>query len=587
MRWIRWNYVLPRLSLVVIAVLTVELSAGMVARRLLVALGERTVGAQIDVASARASVLWGRVALEGIQVANPRRPLENLVAADCIELDLETGPLLHRRAIASSGVVRGLRFGTARRTSGALSISDESADDVPLAWLGDQAADAARQWFESLGEKFQHDLVEQLESVRLAEELGEKWPKKYAELEVRAKQLKSEASELQENVKTAQANPLRNVALLEQLPKQIAQLDESLEKLSAEIKGLPGAVATDRERLLAAREHDEQLIRDTLHVDAIDSAALSAYFVREQVAGPLGEVIDWIRWMRQAVGDKLDPPQPIRRRGTDVQFAGCQRQPDLLVRRLQLQGTARIGGQPIEMAGTLTDLTSHPAIHGRPVELRLTATGSLPLHLEATIDRTGPVPHDAVRLDCRGLLLPTLQLGRADKLGMSLAPSTGVVTASLMLDGDQLTGECQLVQNDVRITPIVGPELARWQLDAALEKSLDDLQSLETRVTLGGSLDRPELELSSNLGPAVSDAVGTALQQAAQAQSQQLATASREVVQKQLTQLDQLIQQRSAALLKEIEAPNSELAELAKTLSPGRISLEGFSGRLPKNSLFR
>ena len=245
------------------------------------------------------------------------------------------------------------------------------------------------------------------------------------------------------------------------------------------------------------------------------------------MAGPLGDVVRWIRWARETMPSG-EAPEPVRHRGIDILFAGSQPLPDLLIRSLDLQGTAQISGQPVELTGTLTDVTSHPAIHGQPTRLELTTTGSLPIKLQATLDRTGEVPRDEVLVDCRGLLLPKMQLGSKGKLGISLAPSTGFLNISLLLEGEKLTGNVQLVQKQVQITPTVSEELAGWHLENALYDSLGRLSSIATRVSITGTLDKPEYEIWSNLGPAVSQAMQTALQRALRSKADQLLAESKQ-----------------------------------------------------------
>jgi uncharacterized protein (TIGR03545 family) len=588
MRWIRWSYVLPRVLLLVVVVLAVEMGAGTAAKYALVVSGQRAVGAKVEVAAARASVLRGKVALEGIQITNPRRPLENLVAADRLELDFETDAALRRKAIASRGVLRGLRFGTPRTTSGALpdAPAAEPADTASLDWLGNQAVDTAAQWMESLGASFQADLVDQFESVRLAEEIADRWPRKYADLETRAKTLKTKAAKLSDDVRQAQKNPLRHVDTLESLPREIKALDTALAELHAEVAALPDDVAADRRRILAARQHDETLVSEKLHVDTINSAALTAYFLRDQLSQPLADLVAWIRWSRDVASENLKQPEAVRRRGTDIEFAGCRKMPDLLVRQLELAGTARIGGQPVELSGTLYDVTTDPAVHGKPMRIELATTGSLPLTLAATIDRTGDVPRDTFQLNCHSVLLPAQKLGDADKLAVVVSPSTGSLAISLTIDGEQLAGHVALVQDHVKITSSAGAELARWQLDTALQQSLGRLNSLSTEVDLSGTLDAPQWELSSNLGPAVTDAVNLALEHAVRAKSQELVAQSQQIVDKQLASLDRLVKEKSAPLLAEIKGPTDELAQLADKATGG-LSLDKLGRQLPINSLFR
>ena len=89
-------------------------------RWLLVSGGQRAVGAKVDIGTASASLVGTYVTLGDIQITNPRRPRTNLVAADRVELDFDSGALLHKRAVANRGIIRGLRFGTPRAMSGEL-----------------------------------------------------------------------------------------------------------------------------------------------------------------------------------------------------------------------------------------------------------------------------------------------------------------------------------------------------------------------------------------------------------------------------------------------------------------------------------
>lgn len=591
MRWIRWKYILPRLVIVAFVLLVAELATGPAVRHFLIASGEKVVGARVDIASAKGSVLGSRLTLNGIAIANPNAPMENLVQADRLEIDFETSALLRKKVIANRGSLRGLQFETARDSSGELLQTERPETDADRFGfdfgLGGQAVDMAEQWFENLGEQFSSDLTSQFESVRLSQQLAERWPTRYDNLQERANALTAQVRDLQAKVKTAQANPLRHIDFLKNLPNELKSLNESLLELHAEIGELPNELEADREAIFAARQHDQQLLREKLHVDTIDSAALTAYFLRERLAGPIGDVVRWIRWARETMPAGA-PPEPVRHRGIDILFAGSQPLPDVLIRSLDLQGTARISGQPVELTGTLTNITSHPAIHGKPTRLELATTGSLPIKLQATLDRTGEVPRDEVLVDCRGLLLPKMQLGSKGKLGISLAPSTGFLNISVLLEGEKLTGNVQLVQKNVQITPTVSEELAGWHLENALYESLGRLSSIATRVSITGTLDEPEYEIWSNLGPAVSQAMQTALQRALRSKADQLLAESNKRVESQLAAVNQMITQRTASLLPQIDAPQNELQQLAKNMLGGSgLSLEQLGRRLPANSLFR
>src|SRR4029079_13084500 len=101
----------------------------------------------------------------------------------------------------------------------------------------------------------------------------------------------------------------------------------------------------------------------------------------------------------------------LRRRARDFRFAVGRPEREILIRSLLLDGTARIAGQPIELRGILMNVSSAPRLHNEPMRLHLVGNGSLPLELQATIDRTGAAPRDELLVDCQGALLHEMALG--------------------------------------------------------------------------------------------------------------------------------------------------------------------------------
>ena len=343
----------------------------------------------------------------------------------------------------------------------------------------------------------------------------------------------------------------------------------------------------DRRAIVAARQHDEQFIRDQLHFDTIESNVLTAYLLQEQLSGPVADLMGWVQWVRRIVPATSEPTEPKRKRGQDIYFAGSERQPDLLIRALDLRGSSRFGGQTFDLAGTLTDFSNKPALSGKPMQLRLTTTGSLQVQVQATIDRTGPVAKDQFLVDCGGIVLPKFRLGHSDKLRLSISPSTATLNISVTLEGDKLSGDVQLVQKQVQITPSVGEELARFQVADALDESLRDIHSVATRVSLSGTLEQPQFELWSNLGPAVAEAMNRSIQKATATYAHQSLAASQQQVDEKLAELDRQIAEQQTALKPQLAASTAALKQLVGD-KMGRVSMEQVGQQLPaSSSLFK
>ena len=414
------------------------------------------------------------------------------------------------------------------------------------------------------------------------------WPEYAVHFDGRIGELKLRAQTLEESWQAAQVNPLRNVAFLKSLPDKVAELRAEFSRAHADLERLASSFESKRRAIISERRQDEDHLRAGVKLEPIDADVLSSYFLRENVSAQVGEVISLLRWTREMVPAE---PTPVQRRGRgeNVVFAGCRATPSLLVRSLQLQGTARLGGQTVALGGTLTDVSDAPALHASPIRLRAKATGSLPLELQATIDRTGPVARDELLVDCRGVVMPALNLGQtAGDFRLNVAPSVASLSISVMVEGEKLSGDIQLVQRQVKIAPVFTGQLSDVPLAAALQSTLAELDSLAVQVTLGGTLSEPTCSLWSTLGPAVAEATKRAMRRAGDEHAQVLVARARRQVDDRLANLEQQMQAKRSELAAQTTAATGELVRVATQQTPAaRLSHERFGTRLPAGSLFR
>jgi uncharacterized protein (TIGR03545 family) len=413
------------------------------------------------------------------------------------------------------------------------------------------------------------------------------WPDHAQEFDQRVAELKLRAATLQKAVETAERNPLRHVEFLNKLPDAVGELRAEFARSYADLDQLNSTFEANRRAIIHARRQDEEQLKRRLRLDPIDANLLSAYLLREQVAAQLADVVSVLRWAREVV--PAEQPVQARGRGENVRFVGMRLAPSLVVRSLQLQGTARLGGQTVELRGTLSDLTNAPASYPDPIRLRLEATGSLPLELQATLDRTGPVARDELLVDCRGLVIPPQSLGKLeDGFQLSLAPSVASLSISVLVEGEKLSGDIQLVQRQVKITPLLTGQLSDVPLLAALEGTLADLNALAMRVSLGGTLQEPTCTMWSNLGTAVAEAVDRATRRAGDDHAQRLISRARRQIDERLAGLEQQVQAQRNELTAETTAATGELERVAAQQLPApRLTHERLGHRLPEGSLFR
>ncbi len=582
MRFLRFSYIVPRLLLFVVVFLATEVGSGHLLQWGLVAGGEAAVGARVDIGRVQSSLLESRMLVRDIAVANPHDPMRNLFEADRFEVDLNSAALLRKKLVAEYGVVSGLQFGTERDTSGALPARTHTGDDAsaPL-WVAPVANQYADAWLSGLESRLTDDLHQQFQSVRLAVELGQRWPRKYRQLEEQARYIQSAAKSLEQEVQTAKRNPLRHTEFLTQVPQRVAALRKQVEDLQSELVQLPDQLAADRAAIDAARKHDEEIFREHLELGSIDAKALSAYLLGEHITEPVRDAVGWVRWARKFVPSRgkvaTDPPA----RGEDIVFANCEQHPSLLVKGVRLDGTARIGGQAVDLVGVVRDWTNQPELHIKPTTLELTTKGGLPLQLLATFDRTTNTPRDAVSCSTGDLLVPELSLGKQGKLQMALAPSRADVTLDLKIVEDQITGSVEIAQRGIVLTPTVaGGSLGR-RLQQALAASFANIDQAKTTVVVSGTLNRPDFGIDSTLGTAIATAVNGAATDLILAERKRLLAESQQQVDAQVAKLNQEFAVFEQKLNAELKAPGDILTGLLPRGSDTEI------GQSPFGQLFK
>jgi uncharacterized protein (TIGR03545 family) len=583
-RWLNWQFVVPRLLALAVAILTAQYVLGVVARSVAIHAVKAAVGARVAVGHARVSVVDRQVMLDDLRIVNGRRPTECVLEADRCELKFAAGPALHKRAVIESGRVTGLRFngftGAAGDSKSALNATTANE------WFKSDVDLAARKWLDRLNGQFTLDAVKHFDSVVRTETFCADWSKQSAGLESRLTELDGRAAELQQAIEAAESNPLRNDKVLEDLRKKVTSLQKEFADFRAEVDKLPDELDTQRRAIVAARRHDDEIVAKRLQLDPVEANSLSAYLLREETARQLDQLVGWLRWNREMA--PADPKAAVSTsRGEDILFAGCRPKPGILIRSLQLDGAIRIAGQPVELRGTLMNLSSAPRLHKEPIRLHIVGNGSLPVELQATIDRTGATARDELLVDCQGVLLHQMVLGRADQLGMTLAPSVGSLSVSVGLVGEKLSGNIQMVQQKVQITPALNGA-GGATLSAAMSDTLGQVNSIATRLSLGGTLREPTCTLWSNLGAAVAEAMQRAVRRTGDQHAKAMLVEAGRRVDERLAEVDRQMAERQAQFASKSTVITARLQKIAAGESPVyRISSEKGGRRLPNNSLFR
>jgi uncharacterized protein (TIGR03545 family) len=623
-RWriFRWKGIGPLLLFLVLLGILYWLFTDTLVRRSVEKTGTAFVGARVELDEADVRLTEGVVMLRGLRVTNPRKPMTNLFQADQIVVNVRMAPLLEKKVIIDTVAVRGLAFGTARETSGAIERAEGPAGEVgaavdrwveslplpALSWEGlGQAVDVGAVSAESLA-----TLREARALVGGADSARRLWLDRIQGLDPRPQIDSAEAlaGRLEgqsvrslglAGARDAAESARRTIAALAQLDNQLAALQAGVDSGVRRARGGLTALAD-------ARQQDYAYALGLLKLPSLDAPSLGPALFGRFAAQQVAPVLYWLglaeRYMPPGVEARLrQGPDRVRAAGTNVLFPKHEHLPAFLLQvaeaSLAIGGTGAAAG---EYAARLTDLTSAPALVGRPTVLQAGRTagqrGPETVRLGAILNRVGEVARDSVGAFVSGVGLPTVALAplgaelglgrgttelvlqrRGDSLDARLGwHSTGVAWRRLGADSAAAPDSLRPSAIPERITAAgVGQSVRRSATDIAW-RTLSGLTDVRIDARLTGSLRSPRLAVGSNVAGALADGLRNELGAEVRRAEGEVRARVDALVQERVTEAQQAVAGFEAQARERIAAERARLEQARRDLEARIRALTGIPG---------
>ena len=536
MKLFRWKAIVPLVLVLALLVLGWTLYADRLVRKLVEFVGTEVVGATVELASARLELFQAKVTLRGLQVTNPDAPMSNLVQMGEIVAQLDLLALLEKKVVVDTVALRGVRFGTARRTSGALREPSAAtglvtnrlldwAHSVPvpsldLSGLG-RVADFAGVSADSLTSiREARALVARADTMRGA-----------FERDLRASDPRptlDSARLLAARLRGANAGQLGvqgTGEALASVQRVLGQVRASRDRVTA----LQQQAATDFTQLQdgaaaleRARQADFDYALRLIRVPSLTTPDVSMALFGEMAVARLKPVLYWLsvaeHYAPAGVKPRPDPAPPrTRMAGVNVRFPKEHTWPSFLLRHADASVT--LGGENAAAGSYLawvSGVTTEPAVYGAPLRFAMERTaaalGPRQLQVAGLLDRSRSEPHDSVDALVSGVSFPSADIKAA---GARLEFPDGTVRLALDRRGEGMAGTLSLSSAAVRwvrtspdsATVAAAPLGSKPWVEALVWRTVSSVRDVEIEVRFSGRPDAPQLEVSSNVGSAVSDAL--------------------------------------------------------------------------------
>jgi len=533
-RLVRWKAVIPASAVLATAVVLWWAFLDTAIERAIEAAGSEIVGARVDVGAAHLSLRRGSLRIVRLEVTDPDRPMSNLVEVAEIAAQVRLLPLLEKKLIVDTAAIRGVRFGTPRRSSGALAHPSPTSRRL-RSLIADWAGRVRVPTLSLEGFSTVLDLsrlsADSLRTVQLAGALASRgdsmaagWREDLLRLDPRGTLDSAQALIRrleQANLQALGLGEARDLLVAARnTAGRLREKADSLNRLAGRVQSGLGLLRQTAESLPAAREADYRYARGLVHLPSLDTPDLSPALFGDLALERVKPLLYWLAVAEAYLPPGLDPrrapgPKRLRAAGTTVHFPKARTYPDFLL----LHGGAEVelgggGAAAGRYTATLTGLTSDPPLYGRPTRLVATRTGTgagpAAAGLQVVLDHVRPPALDSVRAVLEGVRLPTVKLPMA---GAHLHLGQGAFRLDLVRQGDRLEGSLAWRAGGVEWTRAdsagessgnaarasARPGSATWAREL-LWRALSRLDTVDLEVRLAGPTTAPAIGVRSNLG---------------------------------------------------------------------------------------
>jgi len=571
MRLFRWRAIGPLCLLLCLLVAIWWLLLDRMVARSVEMVGANLVGARVDVGSADVDLGAGRVAVLGLQAANPDSPMRNLVEAEEIVADIRVGALLRKKVVVEQVSVRGVRFGTERSESG--ELENPSPESGMLVRRINAWADQIRipeLSLENLGEAVNVDAISvdslrtpalALATVASADSSRGVWEERLGQLN--PEPIIDSAGSIISRLNNA--NPLSlGITGARDLVSSARSTLTAVRSVESNLQALDSVARSEldglQQQLTTSREADYRYAMGLLQLPSLNSPDLSPNLFGGLAVVRMERLLFWLGQAERFLPPGLNPRRfaasdRTRMAGTTVKFPDPYGDPDFLIESadadLEIGGAGGAAGQ---YAARLIGLTNQPAVYGEPMRFFVERTGGAigpsDVSVSAFMDHVGETVRDSLAARVAGVQLPNIELN-----GLGAALNMGEGTSDLILSraGDSLTGRWRWSSSDIEWTRLAseggGSGEPEGRVQDFLWRAVSGVDDVDIEVRFSGSVRGPSLAIGSNIGRAVAQSLRRELGREVDRAEQQVRA-----------EVDRLVSQQFNAASSRVDAVQSDIA---------------------------
>lgn len=593
---IRFEAIVPLVIVIGLIVLYTALFFDMHLRRGLEYGATLASGAEVNIGRLNTSVWNASVVIGDIAMTNPEQPTRNRLQIGAINFRMSWDALLRGKVVIDEASIVEVQIDTARKSAGRVLPVKESKEgegygDKVLAQmkeefsgnvLGDLAAIAAgadpKQQLAAMG----GDLKSSAQIAAMQKSLEEKdqqWQTRMASLPKG-----EEFSGLQQRLTNVKLDNFQDVTQIQASLKELESIRSDFDAKSKSVRDASSALTADLGAFKGSFSELDKIVKEDvrslqarMHLPSLDARTLSRALFGMDVLGKVQQARGYMEQARSYMPAKVEKQEtvavavPLRGKGRNYAFGKPNSYPSFWLRKALI--SSRLSGGASDLSGELHDVTTNPALIGRPMVA--TIKGNFPqqgisgIKAELVIDHTGSVPVERM----------VMEVGNYAVAGRPLVSSPNVELGFSRADGSaKFAAELREDNVDVRMTSQFTKVAFETKAPSAVVREMInasvaglDAVYLEARVT--GTWSNLDWKLSTNLA----DALVNGMQRYVQGKMDEARTRIESMVNGKIDEQRKLLYARQGGIESKLKAG---LAERQAQIDKLRAQLDAARNKL-------
>lgn len=597
--WVRWSGILIFALLLALLMGLIYVFASWSLKSKLESEASQAWGAKVEVASIGLSIEPIGLSLEGIQITDPKQPMQNLLVVDEVSLSINLYHWVVGRVVIEDLILAGLAINQPRKTSGLLdkvepsksveSETDSSIFEQTVSKLPSVAIPDAK-------EVLARESLQTVEQAKKLEQQVEQVQKQWSDIEQRLPTLDSlqayrteleqifnqpikDLIDLQQRQQKLQALEKRWKQDEQAVKQAKAFIEQNSRQLAADLRRLPSLPKQDLDRLLTTYSLDEQGLKNVTYLlfgESLQQKLAMALDTYDK----LKPVISWLQ-QYQAEQEAASPPAPPRFEGQWVAFEEFDPQPDFMIKRIEFDGELPWG----RIQAKLWDVNFDHKVSAKPVRFALftqpaSQSSGLMVEGQSSMVKSDKLVTEAV-LNWQGYDVNNWWMAKSKEFAVNLKQANTQLKANVLLNGlDEIKSAWEL---DYRDALFDLSESESKDVLTYMTPVFASVDQFNVHFGIDGKLSAPKIAAGSDLDKKLTAGFKRVMDQQLMAfkqnLNQQLQAKLNEVmqpIQAELTKLgvDQNLLQDREKLLASLQAVADQKLKQAENVLQDRVEAE-------------